>query len=208
MSPVVLRWRTLLAGRRGLLAYARRQAAYWRARKAKAKRGTQAYSHAGAMLHDREQKLAHRQAQVEYAERVIARHGSPSLTTVGGAQGLVDSAFALARYVGGPDVYVGSGYRPYSTTSGGNRSDHASDNASQAARDIGFRGLDLLVGPPSPRLDAAAAAIGDAFGRDYGNGKQPIIDTFNWNGYRIQVIWRTPAYGGHMGHVHIGARRL
>lgn len=24
---------------------------------------------------------------------------------------------------------------------------------------------------------------------------------------RIQGIWRTPEYGGHMGHIHIGARR-
>lgn len=68
------RWRGLLAGRRALLAYARRQAAFWRKQKTNARPGTKAYSHAGAMLADREAKVAHRAYQVAYAERVVARN--------------------------------------------------------------------------------------------------------------------------------------
>ena len=70
----------------------------------------------------------------------------------------------------------------------------------------GKRGVDLLKGPPQPELDAAIAAIGKAFGRDYGNGRSTVIDTFDWRGYRIQVIHRTPKYGGHEGHGHVGVR--
>jgi hypothetical protein len=69
------------------------------------------------------------------------------------------------------------------------------------------RGIDALVGPPSGKLDKGVVAIGKAFGKDYGSGKRTIIDTFHWRDYRVQIIWRTPFYGGHMGHIHIGARR-
>lgn len=124
-----------------------------------------------------------------------------------GAKAIVDEAAALASRVGGAGVYVGSDYRPGSVTSSGTPSDHSSNDRDRAARDIGVRGIDLLVGPPSPRLDRAVAAIGEAFGRDYGDGHQTIIDTFIWKGWRVQIIWRTPLYGGHMGHIHIGVRK-
>ena len=75
-----------------------------------------------------------------------------------------------------------------------------------------MRGRNLLTGPPSRRLDKAVVAIGRAFGRPgYGNGRSgpyQDADTFVWKGYRIQIIWRTPKWGGHMGHIHIGAKKL
>lgn len=71
-------WRAKLKIRRALLAFARRQAAFWRKRKAKAAKGSKAYSHAGAMLADRERKVSHRASQVAYAERVLSRHAPTS----------------------------------------------------------------------------------------------------------------------------------
>lgn len=134
-------------------------------------------------------------------------NGTVRITTDGGAKGIVDQLALLCAQVGGDQVYVGSDYRQGSTTTSGNPSDHGSNDAYQAARDIGVRGIDLLEGPPSPLLDRGAAAIGQVFGRDYGNGTSTIIDTFQWNGYRVQIIWRTPLYGGHNGHIHAGVRR-
>lgn len=131
-----------------------------------------------------------------------------TITTRGGAKGIVDQAFAIAHAAGGSTVYVGSSSRPGSTTTSGNVSDHSSNDASRAARDIGKRNVDLLVGPPSAELDKGVVAIGKAFGKSYGNGARTIIDTFTWKGFRVQIIWRTPLYGGHMGHIHIGVRRL
>ena len=79
-----------------------------------------------------------------------------------------------------------------------------------AARDIGVRGIDLLAGPPSPKLDEACAAIGAAFGKDYGSGKTgpfQSADNISFKGFRVQIIWRTSKWGGHMGHIHIGVRK-
>lgn len=123
----------------------------------------------------------------------------------GGARGIVEDAVRVAQCAGGANVYVGSDYRPGDTVGSGGLSDHAGNNSIRAARDIGVRGIDLLKGPPSPQLDRGAAAIGKIFGRSYGNGARLIIDSFQWKGYRIQIIWRTPKYGGHLGHIHIGA---
>lgn len=132
---------------------------------------------------------------------------SGEVTTSGGAKGIVDDVARLARSAGGSLVFVVSAYRNNSITSGGNRSDHASNDASQAARDIAVRGVDAITGPPHPSLDDAIVEIGKAFGRSYERGRR-IVDTFQWQGFRIQVIWRTPEYGGHMGHIHVGARKL
>ncbi len=137
----------------------------------------------------------------------IRKKSKAKLTTIGGAKGIVDSAFAVGRQAGGESIYVGSSLRPGSSTSSGNVSDHSRNDATRAARDIGFKGRNLLTGPPAPDLDKAAVAIGKAFGRNYGDGKHRIVDTFYWRGYRVQIIWRTPEYGGHMGHIHIGVRR-
>jgi GH24 family phage-related lysozyme (muramidase) len=115
------RWRALLKGRRALLAVAERQAAYWRKRKAAAKPGA-AYSHAGAMLADREAKVRTRKSQVAYAERVVARNSaatdlsSAGLSLIERFEGLRLAAYHLpgetywtigyGHY--GPDVRPGS----------------------------------------------------------------------------------------------------
>lgn len=144
-------------------------------------------------------------AMVERRKQQIALR-TLKITAADGAKGIVDQAYALCSQVGGQEIYVASAFRAGSITSSGNRSDHASDNSTQAARDIAKRGVDAITGPPSLELDRAAVALGEAFGRKYVSGVR-IVDTFHWNGYRIQVIWRTPEYGGHMGHIHCGARR-
>ncbi len=130
-----------------------------------------------------------------------------AISAAGGAKGMVDQAAAIAAKFG---CYVGSDFRPTDTDS-----DHGSNNATRAARDIGVRGIDLINGPPSPKIDRATEAIMAAFGVSYTpgttitnptNGK-PYLD-IRYKGYRVQFIWRTTAYGGHRGHLHIGARRL
>lgn len=126
--------------------------------------------------------------------------------TAGDARALVDRAVALARTAGGGGIYVASGYRPGSTVGGGGASDHSGNDANRAARDIAVRGVNALSGPPMPELDRAVVAIGRAFGRDYKAG-QTIIDTFTHGGLRVQVLWRTPLYGDHRGHIHVGARK-
>lgn len=126
----------------------------------------------------------------------------------GGAKEIVEQAVSIARGAGGPDIFVVSAFRGTGDrTSDGNLSDHGFNDENRAARDIAKKGVDAINGPPSAILDEAVAAIGDAFGRDYGNGKKTIIDTFNTHGFRIQILWRTPKYGGHMGHIHVGARK-
>lgn len=125
----------------------------------------------------------------------------------GGSRGLVTSLFGVAKAAGGSQVFIVSDIRPGSSTSSGNLSDHSSNDANRAARDIAVRGVDAIVGPPHPALDKAVVAIGKALGRDYKPGGA-IVDTFTYKGMRVQIIWRTPAYGGHMGHIHVGAHKL
>lgn len=125
----------------------------------------------------------------------------------GNASALVDSLVAIAQRAGGPGVYVASALRPGSTTSSGNLSDHSENTVNRAARDIAVKGVDAITGPPMPELDRAVEAIGRALGRDYKGGRR-IVDTFTKNGLRIQVIWRTPEYGGHQGHIHVGAHKV
>ena len=134
-----------------------------------------------------------------------------NVTADDGAKAIVKQAVSIAKEAGGSKIYVCSDYRAGSTTTSGNSSDHSRNDSTQAARDIAYQGVDALVGPPQPELDRAVVAIGKAFGRNYGNGKSGKFqqaDSFNWHGFRIQIIWRTPNWGGHMGHIHIGAKKL
>jgi len=129
------------------------------------------------------------------------------ITTAGGAKGIVDQVADLMISVGGEGVYVVSAYRE------GDPLDHGSNDADRAARDIAVRGVDALRGPPHPKLDKGVAALGEILDRDWGDGDETVIDTWNWEGFRLQALWRTPLYGppgvpGHMGHLHFGARRL
>jgi hypothetical protein len=118
------------------------------------------------------------------------------------AKAIVEKAVAIAAPYG---TYVCSSYRPGETLAGGGLSDHAGNDANRAARDISVPGIDCLHGPPQPNLDQAAVAIGKYFGRTYGLGAVVDADTFAWHGHRIQIIYRTPKYGDHRGHIHIGA---
>lgn len=120
----------------------------------------------------------------------------------GGARGIVEAA---AQTAAGYGVRVVSDYRPGATTTSGNISDHSGNDANRAARDLS-NARDAINGPPTPQMDAAVEAIGALFGRRL-NGKQAIVTTFQFQGYRVQIIYRTPAYGGHMGHIHVGAHR-
>lgn len=133
-----------------------------------------------------------------------ARASGPAaagISTKGGAREIVETAAQVAAPFG---TTVVSAYRAGSVTTSGNLSDHSENDASRAARDIGVNGVDALKGPPPEQLDKAIVAIGDAFGRHYKGGK-PIVDTFTYKGYTVQVIWRVPSYGGHEGHIHVGA---
>lgn len=130
-----------------------------------------------------------------------------AVTVTGGARGLVDALVGIAEAAGGGGIYVASSSRPGSVTTTGNASDHSDDSAARAARDIAVRGVDAIQGPPMPELDRAVVAIGRALDRDYKGGRT-IVDTFTYRGLRVQVIWRTPAYGGHMGHIHVGAHKV
>lgn len=125
----------------------------------------------------------------------------------GGARKIVEAAVSIAAQFG-DKVYVASDYRPGSTTTSGNPSDHSQNNATRAARDIGHRGTDALTGPPTHDLDKACVAIGAAFGRKYKLGATVDADQFHWHGFQVEIIWRTPKYGGHMGHIHVGAHRV
>lgn len=128
-----------------------------------------------------------------------------------GAKGIVDQAVRAAIKAGGNKVVVVSDYRPGSQVDGGGLSDHAFNDATRAARDIGVIGVDALVGPPPPQLDKAILALGEMFDRGYKNGTRGPFqnaDTFYWHGrWRIQIIYRTPQWNGHMGHIHIGCRK-
>lgn len=128
------------------------------------------------------------------------------ITSAGGARGMVEQAFKIAHTVAS-EITVVSDYRPGSTTTSGNVSDHSQNNASRAARDIGQKGVNALTGPPTHKLDKACVLVGAAFGRHYREGQTVDADTFGYRGFRVQIIWRTPKYGGHMGHIHCGARR-
>jgi hypothetical protein len=140
----------------------------------------------------------------EYANEAAA--ASDGGATAGPARGrnarqLVDELAQIAMAAGGGGVYIVSAYRP------GDPLDHGRNDASRAARDLAVKGVDAIKGPPMPELDRAVVAMGAAVGRSYKPG-QRIVDTFTFNGMRVQIIWRTPAYGGHMGHIHVGARAI
>lgn len=100
-----------------------------------------------------------------------------------------------------PELYVVSDFRP------GDPKDHGSNDFDKAARDIAYPGVDALQGPPHPHLDDAIVVIGEALKREYVWG-ETVIDTFVRDGWRIQIIWRTPKYGGHLGHIHCGCHQL
>lgn len=156
----------------------------------------------GARLRKCRYWVARRKREIAAKEKVSFR-----ITTNGGARGIVDQAYAIARRVGGSSIYVASAFRPGDRVGSGSPSDHSGNDRHRAARDIAKSGTNVFTGPPSAELDRAVVAIGKAFGRNYGTGRSGAFqnaDTFIWRGYRVQIIWRTPRWGGHNGHIHIG----
>jgi hypothetical protein len=112
-----------------------------------------------------------------------------------------------------PELWVVSADRgPNAKTVNGNPSDHSANDSHRAARDIAKHNVDAIKGPPSPELDRAIVALGDAFKRPYKAGTVIDADQFIWGDksqkYQVEIIWRTPKYGGHMGHIHVGAHEV
>lgn len=133
--------------------------------------------------------------------RTMAAHtraGDRALNPNLGAYETVERAVRLAQAVHST-LYVVSDYRP------GDPMDHGSNDFDKAARDIAHPKYDALKGPPQPELDDFAVVLGHALGRDYDRGER-IVDTWHETGWRLQVIWRTPEFGGHLGHVHFGIK--
>lgn len=135
--------------------------------------------------------------------------GAGAIDDSEGARSIVESAAFLAGCPSGmfSSTWLSFGTRVVSDHRRGDSKDHGSNDSDKAARDIAFKNVNALTGPPHRNLDIACKHICDAFNRPYNLGST-IIDSFNWHGYRIQIIWRTPLYGGHMGHIHIGAKQV
>lgn len=122
--------------------------------------------------------------------------GSPSKTD---ARAAVEWAAAVGRRHG---LQVISGSRPGAVTTTGNVSNHSANNAGRAARDLSNtnnRG-------GSPEQEAALRDIMEGFGQHY-RSRGPIIITFKWGKLRMEIIYRTPKYGDHRGHIHVGGHQ-
>lgn len=105
-AAIVARWTVRLKIRERLLAYARRQVAYWTVQRAKA-RTLDRRNHATEMLINRREKVKRREAQVSNARRVIARHSRPRVVRgidVSNNNGTVN--FALVKGAGYEFVYL------------------------------------------------------------------------------------------------------
>lgn len=152
-------------------------------------------------------------AKKEPAHELSQNSGSDSsspdkVSADGGAAAIVTQAFEIAKDASGSDIWVASDYRADDRLDSGKLGDHSENNANMAARDIAVKGIDAITGPPSPKLDKAVIAIGKAFHHPFKGGVTIDAVNFQYKGFRIQVIWRTKKYGGHMGHIHVGARKL
>jgi hypothetical protein len=118
----------------------------------------------------------------------------------GGARAMVEQAAVRAIFATGGKAIVVSDYRP------GDALNHGGNNSDRAARDIAMPGVNALTGPWNSDLDTAAKAVAETFGQRY----QPtggVIEGFDYKGFRCDLLYRTPANGGHLGHVHIGCHR-
>jgi hypothetical protein len=118
---------------------------------------------------------------------------------------------AIAGIAGVP-VEVISAFRPGATTTSGQPSDHADGNAidiGATSTSIGGSQQDQLKGDriAMGALIAAGMKPNDAKEAVHFGEYQPVVVNYTGdNGIRVQVIWKTPAYGGHDDHVHVGLR--
>jgi len=92
-----------------------------------------------------------------------------------------------------------SGKRDTKHTSSGGVSDHWVGSTSAFAYD--------LSGSVS-KMNKAASAIMLALGIKWDPSQGELIKDVYKGPYRIQVIYNTPKYGGHLDHIHVGVRRV
>ena len=130
------------------------------------------------------------------APRLLGNLGAPSKTS---AVEAVEWAAAVARRHGVDTI---SAFRPGSRTSTGNLSNHAGNDDQRAARDLSNTGNK----GGSKEQEAALKEIMEGFGRKY-RKRGPITDSFKWGDLDVEIIYRTPAYGDHRGHIHVGAHQ-
>jgi len=116
----------------------------------------------------------------------------------GGSKEIADRLWNIAKEAS-PDLSA-SGKRCTRDTADGNVSDHYYGRLASWAYDIS-NGTQV----PDPSKDKAAKAMLNAFGLNYTGG---VLDALNINcgDFRVQFIYRTPKYGGHMNHIHVGVR--
>lgn len=129
-----------------------------------------------------------------------ASYGDGGASTAGGARGMADLAQRIAARHGVVEI---SRLRPGASTTSGNLSDHSENSPNKAATDLSNTGNK----GPSSEQDAAVEEIAAAFGKRV-NGKTAFVKSWNYEGFRIQLIHRTPAYGDHRGHIHAGFKRI
>lgn len=82
-------------------------------------------------------------------------------------------------------------------TISGTRSDHQGPPEERWAADMSDGQS------PTPGMNRLAAMLGQAFGVRI-NSKAEVIRTISWQGFRIQVLYRTDTGGNHFNHVHCG----
>lgn len=117
--------------------------------------------------------------------------------TKGGARGMADRSARIGAQHG---LGVISAHRPKATTTSGNISDHSQNDAERAARDLSNGSK------PTPEMDAAVEEIARSFGQRV-NGKKSVVKTFNYQGFRVQLLYRTNTGGNHFNHIHVGVRK-
>lgn len=117
----------------------------------------------------------------------------------GGSKAIIDQI----RNKAAPNLDVISAKRSTKNTSSGHPSDHWTGSRNAYAYDLSDTGN----AGPSPGQTQAAKNIMKMLGMSWsGRGRlveSPIID-----GYRIQVIYNTPEYGDHRGHIHLGVKKV
>lgn len=113
----------------------------------------------------------------------------------------------LAGYYGHP-ITVCTGTNHSQKSSSGLTSDHWEGNAVDICSSA--NGFPATGGGKGNLIAAAAFRVA-------GQNEQQAIDSghklhelvnIDHGGFRIQIIWNTPKYGGHLDHVHVGIKRL
>lgn len=117
--------------------------------------------------------------------------GGGAGTAAGGMRAVVDKCAAIGKRNG---CTISSDYRP------GDDGDHGGNDANRAARDISNGSA------PTPQMDATAEQIGAFFGKKI-NAKTTVEQFFSWQGYEVDILYRTMTGGNHFNHVHVGGHK-